>query len=149
MSPDPSSAYRVTAGSSATPVRLVILLYEQLIKDLQRAQTAIEKKDTEARSREIGHALLVVGQLQGTINHERGGEVAGNLDRFYFLLRADLMEAQFKVAPYLLQKHMRSLIDLREAWLQVEREEKTAAPAAPPVQSPARDTFEKSSGWSV
>ena len=149
MSPDPSSAYRVIAGHSATPVHMVVMLYEQLIKDLQRALTAVEKHDVEARSRELGHALLVLGQLQGTINHERGGEVAGNLDRFYFLLRADLVEAQFKVAPYLLQKHVKSLIDLREAWLQVERAEKPAAPPASPMQSAARDTFEKSPGWSV
>ena len=149
MSPDPSSAYRLTAGHSATPVRLVIMLYEQIIKDLQRALTAIGKHDVESRTREIGHALLVLGQLQGTIDHERGGEVARNLDRFYFLLRANLIESQFKVAPHLLQKQIRSLLELREAWLEAEP---ASAPAAPPeraVQTAVSDSFEKTSGWSV
>ncbi len=149
MSPDPSSAYRVTAGTSATPVRLVIMLYEQLIKDMQRAVTAIEKKDVEDRSREISHALLVLGQLQGTLDHERGGEVAANLDRLYFLMRADLVEAQFKVAPYLLQKHMKSLIELREAWQEVERSETPAASPASTVQPAAQAGFEKTASWRV
>ncbi len=149
MIPDPSSAYRVTAGTSATPVRLVVMLYEQLIKDLQRALSAIQKRDIETRSRELSHALVVLGQLQGTINHQNGGDVAGNLDRFYFLLRADLVEAQFKVAPHLLQKHLKSLIDLREAWLQVERAESSAVHPAAPVQPVAPDTLRKTSSWRV
>lgn len=149
MSPDPSSAYRVTAGTTATPVRLVIMLYEQLIKDMRRALTAIEKKDVEGRSREISHALLVLGQLQGTLNYDRGGEVAANLDRLYFLMRADLVEAQFRLAPYLLQKHMKSLIELREAWQQVERSEMPAVPAAQPVHPAAQVEFEKTTDWRV
>jgi len=44
MTPDASSAYRRTDGHSAGPIRLVIMLYEQLIKDLQSAVAAMKKK---------------------------------------------------------------------------------------------------------
>ena len=117
---DPSSAYRLTAGQNAGPIRLVITLYEQLIKDLRRAITAMENKDLQARIQEIDHALRVVGQLQGTLNSELGGEVAKNLDQFYFLVRAKLLEAQISVSPELLREQISRLLLLREAWIEVE-----------------------------
>ena len=58
---------------------MVVLLYDQLIKDLRRA--AAKMNDIEARTRELDHALKVLGQLQGTLDLTQG-EVASNLDRF-------------------------------------------------------------------
>ena len=76
---DARSSYRETVARGASPVRLVICLYEQAIEDLRRAVIAQEKGDIEARTRGINHALIVVAQLQGSLDMERGGEVAGNL----------------------------------------------------------------------
>jgi flagellar protein FliS len=121
MTPTPTSAYRRSAGHSASPVGLVVLLYEQLIHDLQRALTAMDKEDIEARSNQIVHALLVLGQLHGTLDFERGGEVAANLDSFYNLLRGDLLEAQIKASPEILRRHIGNLLELREAWMEVDR----------------------------
>src|SRR5689334_18427773 len=73
---DARSSYREAAVRGATPVQLVILLYEQGIEDLRRAIIALEKNDIEARTREINHALMVIGQLQASLDMERGGEVA-------------------------------------------------------------------------
>lgn len=106
MSTSPTSTYRQSAGHNATPVRLVVMLYEQLVHDLQRALAAMERNDIEARVREIDHALIVIGQLQGTLDHEQGPEVARNLDRFYDVLRASLLEAHIKVSAPILRKQI-------------------------------------------
>ena len=80
---NPSLSYRKSAAAGASPLRLVILLYEQALEDLRRAQEALSRGDIEGRTREINHAILILGHLQGTIDHEQGGTVAANLERFY------------------------------------------------------------------
>jgi flagellar secretion chaperone FliS len=123
---DARSSYREATVRGASPVRLVICLYEQAIEDLRQAVLALEKGDIEARTRGINHALMVIAQLQGSLDMERGGEVAMNLARFYGLIRAGLIEAQMKQSGRILQQQISQLAVVHEAWLEVERI--TAAP---------------------
>jgi len=102
-------------------VRLVICLYEQAIEDLRRAVIAQEKGDIEARTRGINHALLVISHLQGSLDMERGGEVAANLARFYNVVRAGLAEAHVKQSIRMLEQQISQLATVHEAWLEVER----------------------------
>ncbi len=118
---DARSSYREAAVRGASPVRLVICLYEQAIEDLRLAVIAVEKGDIEARTRGINHALMVIAQLQGSLDMERGGEVARNLARFYSLVRAGLCEAQMKQSGRILEQQIAQLVVLHEAWLEVER----------------------------
>jgi len=118
---DAGSSYRETAVRGASPVRLVICLYEQAIEDLRRAVIAQEKGDIEARTRGINHALLVISHLQGSLDMERGGEVAANLARFYNVVRAGLAEDHVKQSIRMLEQQISQLATVHEAWLEVER----------------------------
>ena len=149
MNHDASSAYRVNASHSAGPVRLVIMLYEQLIKDLQRALTAMDKKNIEARTFELNHAISVVGQLQGTLDKEEGGEVAQYLDRFYWQLRVALMEAQIRISPEILHKQITHLLELREAWVEVERVNQESLQQSMPNKPFPQLLEQKGLGWST
>ena len=112
-------------------MRLVICLYEQAIEDLRCAVIALERGDIEARTRGINHALTVIAQLQGSLDMERAGEVARNLERFYSLVRVGLIEAQTKQSARILEQQISQLATVHEAWLEVERV--TAPPAAAPT----------------
>lgn len=118
---DARSSYREAAVRGASPVRLVICLYEQAIEDLRRAVIALEKGDIEARTRGINHALKVIAHLQGSIDMEHGGEVAKNLERFYNSVRAGLTEAHVKQSTRVLEQQISQLAIVHEAWLEVER----------------------------
>jgi flagellar protein FliS len=128
---DAKASYREAAVRGASPVRLVICLYEQAIEDLRLAVIALEKGDIEARTRGINHALMVIAQLQGSLDMERGGEVARNLARFYGVVRAGLVEAQMKQSVRILEQQISQLAVVYEAWLEVERV--TAAPKPLPA----------------
>jgi flagellar protein FliS len=130
---DARSSYRETAVRGASPVRLVICLYEQAIEDLRLAVLALEKGDIEARTRGINHALMVLAQLQGSLDMERGGEVAKNLSRFYGVVRAGLTEAQLKQSGRILEQQVSQLVLVHEAWLEVER---ATAGQPPPSSEP-------------
>jgi len=126
-------------------VQLVICLYEQAIEDLRRAVIALEKGDIEARTRGINHALKVIGQLQGTLDMERGGEVARNLEQFYNLVRAGLVESQMKQSGRILEQQVSHLVLVYEAWLEVEnataaQTPQPARPAPDGSEPPSRET---------
>jgi flagellar protein FliS len=132
---DARSSYREADVRGASPVRLVVLLYEQMILDLTRAVQAMERHDIESRTREINHAITVIGFLQGTLNIEQGGQVAANLLRFYHTLRTALMEAQARASKQVLADQIACLLDVREAWLEIEKIEVEKSAANSPQQS--------------
>jgi flagellar protein FliS len=130
---DPRIAYRQADARGATSLRLVVLLYEQIIQDLRQATLAIEQNNVETRTKRINHALDVICLLQATLNLERGGQVAQNLIRFYDAVRANLCEAQFQASKEILARQITDLLTVREAWEQVERLE-GAAPISQMIQ---------------
>ena len=75
---DPRQVYQDSAVRGATPIELVVLLYDSAIEDMRRALAAMKKGEIEARSAAVGHALMVLQQLQGTLDFERGGRPPGS-----------------------------------------------------------------------
>jgi flagellar protein FliS len=148
---DARSSYRESSVRGAGPVRLVISLYEQAIEDLRRAVIALDRGAIEARTREINHALLVIAQLQSSLDMERGGEVAKNLARFYGVVRAGLTEAQMKQSSMLVEQQIAQLAEVHEAWLEVERATAKPNPPAPELTSgsPPSSSPENSVDWSA
>ena len=114
-------SYLRAAARSATAVGLVIILYDLLLGDLERAIAAIAEGDIEKRSAEIRHAFLVLQQLEGSLQKETGGEAAKHLANFYSALRCKILEAQIKVSPELLRRQIELILSVREAWQQAER----------------------------
>src|ERR1700758_2126813 len=136
---NPRNAYRESAARGTTAVGQVFLLYEQMVEDLRRAVRAIEEGQIEDRTNAINHALLVASYLQNSLNFEVGGDVAPNLERFYNMLRRKLVEAQFQVSREILNEQITLLLDLRDAWIEVDR-----ATSAPP--SPSKEAAQAASG---
>lgn len=134
---DARSSYREANVRGASPVRLIICLYEQAIEDLRRAVIAMEKGAIEVRTQEINHALMVIAQLQGSLDMERGGDVAKNLAKFYGLVRAGLTEAQMKQSSRILEQQISQLVEVHEAWLEVER---ITAKPNPPTSASASES---------
>ncbi len=52
-------AYRENAVRGATPIELVVILFDAAIDDMRRAASAIQTGDIEERATAIRHAMLV------------------------------------------------------------------------------------------
>jgi flagellin-specific chaperone FliS len=63
-------SYRRSAIEGASPIGLMIALFDTLVGDLRRAAFALRKNDIETRCRELNHATLVLGQLNEWIDPE-------------------------------------------------------------------------------
>ena len=74
-SANPRLAYRQAAVEAATPIGLVVILYDLAIEDFRKAIVAIGAGDTEARTAALQHALSVLEQLHGRLDFEKGREL--------------------------------------------------------------------------
>jgi flagellar protein FliS len=131
--------YRRAAVDGASSVTLVIMLYDRLVADVQRAIAAMANNDIEARCSELKHALLILQQLEGSLDYERGGDAASNLAAFYSYARAKVLEAQIKMDAPMLQKLVVHFQDVKSAWQQVEAPAPFAGQGGAPVFQRARE----------
>jgi len=83
--------YRTTQTQTASPVELVVLLYDGAIRFLADAERAMAAGDLRARATAISRALAIVNELQATLDLERGGEIAAELDRLYDFIQDRLL----------------------------------------------------------
>ena len=117
-------AYQEAVVRGANPVRLTILLYDQVIQDVTRAADALTAGRVEPCAQEIGHAVAVIGYLQATLRQDGGHDVVRkvvrNLGNFYTMLREKLMEAQVRSSRPILDDLRLQLMEVREAWIKVE-----------------------------
>jgi flagellar secretion chaperone FliS len=122
-------SYREVTVQGASPVQLVVLLYEQIIQDLRRVAIAIEQQDIRLRTARIKHAILVIGHLQSSLDFANGGKVSQNLDHFYNVLRENLVRVQSHPSKSGVTQLITDLAAVREAWIEVDRSEKASLAA--------------------
>lgn len=132
MTNDANLAYREAEVLTTDPVGLVVLLYDMLLKDLREAVAAIAAANIDRRTAAIRHCLLVLQELQGTLDMEKGGVVATNLENFYNFTRAKLLEGQIKASSEIFEQQTTFVASIRDAWQQVRadqlKQEKALAP---------------------
>jgi flagellar secretion chaperone FliS len=133
---DASRLYREATITGASPIALVVRLYEQIVQDLRQAINAFQKGDVELRTAKINHAVLVVGYLQSQLDFAKGGAVAQTLRDFYDVLRGNLFEAQIRQSKKLLEQQITDVLAVREAWITVQAAESSSpAESQPPTGS--------------
>jgi flagellar protein FliS len=119
---DFTQSYRKTQANGASKVGFVIALYETIIADVAGAIAAIREGNIEKRSGELQHALTVLGYLQGTLNREQGGDPARELERFYSVMRAKIMEGHVRTSVPILDSVIGHMTEICDAWRQVDKE---------------------------
>jgi len=125
---DSAFAYHQSAAFGASAVGQVVALYDTILRDCHRGMAAIEAGKIEDRVNATNHALIVIGELQGVLDFERGGDVARILDSFYNVTRAMIMQASITCSREKLQEVIGMFTRLRAAWSQVERTVKPSEP---------------------
>jgi flagellar protein FliS len=122
------TAYREADVQGASPVEVVIMLYDVLVRDMKRVIAAIQTGTIEDRVNQSNHAFEVLQELECSLDMEHGGRTAKDLSRFYSHVRAKIMEVQFKLSPALLERQIEMVLELRQGWV-----EAMAAPEVSPI----------------
>ncbi len=112
------TAYREADVQGASPVELVITLYDVLVRDMKRVVEAIRAGKIEDRVNHSNHAFEVLQQLECSLDMENGGSTAKDLSRFYSHVRAKILQVQIKLDPAMVERLIGMVLELREGWVQ-------------------------------
>jgi flagellar protein FliS len=128
-----AQAYIQTQVTTTSQGDVLILLFDGALKFLKQAKERMAAKDYAQKGILISKVLDVIAELQGSLNMQKGGKLAENLSRLYFLCSTKLLAANLKMDQNLLDEVVGMLSGVRDAFAQINTPE-----FAPPPQSAAR-----------
>jgi len=105
----------------ASPVGLIVMLYEGAISALRKAQGEIALNNYIAKGKLIGKGLDIINGLDTVLNLEKGGEVTANLRELYLYMKHRLGVANLKNDAEILDEVIYLLEDLLGAWKQLDK----------------------------
>lgn len=118
----PSDAYARAASryghdtvQTASPQRLLVLLYDRLSLDLQRAHQAQLDGERETANNHLAHAQDIVAELLSSLD-VAAWEGARDLARLYTWLMTELTRANVRMDASLTAACRQVVEPLREAW---------------------------------
>ncbi|MBM3791099.1 MAG: flagellar export chaperone FliS [Acidobacteria bacterium] len=119
-----AACYREVEINTATPLELVVLMYDAAISSLQQAGRQLAGGgDIASRARCLNKVSSILTELQASLDFETGGEIARSLDRLYAYMRNRVFEANLHQDRGAVEEVIRLLAGLRSAWVEVVRRE--------------------------
>ena len=110
--------YKNTSIQSASREKLLLMLYEGAIRFTKQAIKAAEEKNIAERGMNIGRAFDIVMELNNTLDHKVGGEIALHLEQLYMFLMEQFTKAYISGSPEPLRASLKILENLYEGWVQ-------------------------------
>lgn len=125
------NTYRDQEILTASPARLVAMLYDKAVACLHDAIAAIEAGDIERRYKSTTRASEIITHLAVTLDMERGGDIAKNLEQLYRFMLKHLLDVNIRNDAKAAADVIKLLEPLRASWHQL------AARGAVPPRAPA------------
>ena len=113
--------YQKIAVNSASPVGLVIMLYDGAIRYMGRAKEAMAAGDLTLQDDYLRRTQKIVLELMSSLDMYRGGEIAKNLFGLYSYVIEKLVEANIKDSAAGIDESIKIITGLRESWVEIER----------------------------
>jgi len=110
--------YLANQVNTASPEELLVMLYNGAIRFLSEAECAMADGRVARRGELIGKCIAIINELDVTLNHEIGGQIAVNLDALYNHMNRELLLANIKDDAARLTQVKQLLIGLRDTWLE-------------------------------
>jgi flagellar protein FliS len=101
--------------STASPQRLLVMLYDRLALDLERAETATAAGDRELSNELLQHAQEIVQELQSSLQID-SWEGAPRLSALYTWLHGELVKANIRQNARIVADCRKVVEPLQDAW---------------------------------
>ncbi|MBE0510108.1 MAG: flagellar export chaperone FliS [Chromatiales bacterium] len=107
-----------TAGAVeiASPHRLIQMLLIGALDKIAVAKGAILHKNIPAKGENIGWAISIIDSLRASLNHDAGGELAGNLANLYEYMSRRLLLANAHSDVLILDEVANLLRQIKFGW---------------------------------
>ena len=116
MSANPYQQYRATAIETASPLGIIVMLYQGVLRFTQRGIQAVEQRDLDAAHTSFVRAQAIVLELAAHLDLEAGGEPARNLNALYVYANRRLVEANVRKEAGPAIEVVRMFRELLPAW---------------------------------
>lgn len=105
--------YQANNITTASPEKLMIMLFDGALQFLQKAKTAIEEKNLQERATNIESARKIVRELMRTIDLENGNDVSKSLFRLYNKMAMKLIKANVSRNANLIDEVIEDMTNIR------------------------------------
>lgn len=128
------SAYRETRVKTASQGTLVIMLYDEAIKQMGEGASLFddnfrkEPARIEKANKHILKSQEIITELMASLDMEAGGDISRNLLSLYTWFNQQLLEANIEKKPEKIMLVKNMMDELRGAWVEVVST--TAVPAS-------------------
>ena len=117
MTTNARAAYLDASVATASPARLLVMLFDRLVLDVQRGLDAQRSGDFEETHRHLTHAQDIVMELQSSL---KADEFKGGYDlaALYSFLHRQLVMANIRKDATITDEVLTLVTDLCDAWRQ-------------------------------
>lgn len=115
MYTDPRAAYMDASVATASPARLLVMLYERLVLDVRKAMTAQQQGDHAEAHTQLLHAQDIVLELRATLDVD-AWEGGPGLASIYDFLHLQLVRANIGRDAATTEGCLRLVEDLCATW---------------------------------
>ena len=96
MNKNRAEQYKRTQINTSSPGKLLLMLYQGAIKFSKLAIKNIEAEEIEASHKNIIKVQNIVLELKSTLDKEKGGQLADQLEKLYDFIYQELLQANLK-----------------------------------------------------
>lgn len=108
-------------GGSATPHRLVSMLFDGAVESMNHAKGAMAQRDYEAKGRAINRTIAIMDSgLRAALDTASGGKLAQDLHALYGYIINRLIDANLKSDSHAIDECLRLIHPIRDAWNAIE-----------------------------
>ena len=118
------SAYRETRIRTASQGQLVVMLYDEAVKQLDLAleiigSEKVKPETIERLNKAVVKAQEIITELMASLDFDAGGEIAHNLFSLYNWFNRELLQANITKDAVRIRAVRSMLSDLRSAWQEI------------------------------
>lgn len=111
-----------TGVVDASPLKLIVMLYDGAITACIHAQQAMAQHDIAKKGQYLTQAMTIVDSgLRACLDKRAGGDIAQKLDELYQYMTRSLMEASVRQDVKKVQEIQQLLMELKGAWEALEK----------------------------
>ncbi len=114
--------YREMEIQSASPEKLVCIVFEQLVVNLERARLGMERQDAGLRVTALNRARGLVSELLTTLDVERAGSLGAELAGHYQVILTELVDVGSRGDLGTMRKLIHIAVELRDGFVGAERQ---------------------------
>ncbi|KRM88609.1 flagellar export chaperone FliS [Liquorilactobacillus vini] len=108
--------YLRTQVMSASPVKIIVMLYEGAIKNMKIAKLAIEEKDIVRAHQNLRRAQDIIKELKSSVDLNVEGDVPEHLVRLYEYSNNQLVTANLTKSTEPIDNVIHILSELLDSW---------------------------------